>query len=247
MNAFIGSATSTSYSMPGNGVNVPLQATFKKFFNTFIGSLNNPAANSYPGAAGGTGQFPGGGFPGAQGFPQAGFPGQLPMLPSQIAGFRIQNQTSKHLKSQAFAPGSVLVDSVQPQIGTVNPFQGFAGQNGTSLTPGIFPGGGISSIGTAGQFSSFPAYQQGSGAKLPFLIMPIISLFGLLKSMLSFRKLAGYLTPEKVDKQNLNYNTYQSYLNKAYEDGNFDEPELYKNEQTIAQNNFNYSDNLQGF
>ncbi len=250
MNAFVGSATSTAYSMPsGSGVNVPLQATFKKFFTTFMGTLNNPASNNnYSGnllAGGGRGQFPGmQGFPGA-GLPgqfqgMQGFPEQFPL--NQFPTSMLQNQTTKNLKSQAFAPGSVLIDSTQS--GTINPLQGFA--TGQANVPGLFPGG-ASPLGAAGQFSSLPAFQQGlGGSKLPLLIMPFIGLVGLIKSLLSFRGLAGSLRPERVNKENLSYNGYQNYLSQAYDEGSFEEPSPYE-QRTGAQNNFNYSDNQQGF
>ncbi len=262
LGAFTGSAANAAYTHPsGSGINVPAQATFKKFFNNLISSFspqgnfsgnNTGISNQFPGLPGQLGGQAGlsNGFPGLPGqggqvgFP--GFPGQggqvgFPGLPGQVPF----NQPQHQLRQQAFAPGSVLINSAEQTIPQgpqgYAPLQGFAGQAGVPNT-GISPVNGATPFGQIGQFPQAGAIggQQSLGGKLPMLVMPIIGLFSMLKSLFGIRKMIAAQKPEVVDKENIGYNNYQSYIDEEYKDGRFDEPKAFEDQET-AENKFDYS------
>ncbi len=257
LGAFTGSAATAAYTHPtGIGINVPAQATFKKFFSNLVSSFstqgtltgNSAISNQFPGLPGQLGGRAGlsNGFPGLPGQGgQVGFPG----LPGQVPF----NQPQHELRQQAFAPGSVLINSAEQNIAQgpsqgYAPLQGFAGQAGIPNT-GLSPTNGATPFGQIGQFPQAGALggQQGFGGKLPMLVMPIIGLFSMLKSLFGIRKMIAAQRPEVVDKENTGYNNYQSYIDEEYKDGRFDEPEAFKaEEQETAENRFDYN-KLQDF
>ncbi len=236
-----GAAANTAFSQPaGNGINIPAQATFKKFFNNVMSSFNNPlngANGQFPGIQG-QGQFPGiqGQNQFSQGRAYGGFPTQ-----GQY-NFLQQNSPQRDLRNQAFAPGSVLVNSQEVTQNPVQqgfqPLQGFAGQAGIQNN-------GVNGISGA-QFppiGGFPMNNGGGGGfggKLPMLIMPFISLFGLVKNFFGLRRMTQQGQPEIVDKNATQYNSYNNYIAEEYEEGSFEEPGAYEVEKSSG-NNFDYS------
>ena len=208
-----------------------------------MSSFNSPLN----GAVGANGQFPG-----VQGqFPMQGqAPGQTPFQGGPYGGlpfpgqysFPQQNSLQRDFRNQAFAPGSVLVnspDSIQrPLQQGFQPLQGFAGQAG--IPNNGMPVNGASQLAPIGAFPMNNGSASGLTGKLPLLMMPIIGLFGLVKTLFGLRRLGQQAQPEIVDKDATQYNSYNNYVAEEYKEGGFDEPPAYEVEQNSG-NNFDYS------
>ncbi|MBI3590613.1 MAG: hypothetical protein HY094_04455 [Candidatus Melainabacteria bacterium] len=240
------SVTTTAYTNPaGYGINVPAGATFGNIFNNVLKSVSPyGGAGGMPSLGGGGfpqgvaqqgyGGFPQGlvqqgygGFPqgiaqqGYGGYPQAGGYGSVtPMAVQAFLNARNNHSISTTTRNQALAPGAVLINStLQVPAQPPNPaFQGFAGQ------AGFLGGGGLGSPSFAQNGFAQTGSQQSGGGMLQFLLVPIISLFGVVKAFFGLRKSLAGVRPVNINETETSYNGFQDYLNKAYQEGNFDEP-----------------------
>ena len=250
LQAFTGQATTAAYTNPtSNGFSTPPGAAFRNFFSTLASSFTNtPQAifqNQSPQGFGGIPSQSIQAYRNAQGQFTAG----------QYPGYA----QSPNFRAQALAPGAVVIDSLSGvqgalptqlpynqgyypnQIAQFNPLQGFAGQNGS-----ISPQPGFPSQNQFGQpFQQYaPPYgfpQQGGfgGGKLSLLIMPLIGIFGLIRSLFSLRGLVSSIKPVQVDKDNIGYkNTLTSYQTFEKQEGSFDNdyyPEEYESSNFGAE------------
>lgn len=253
-----GAATNAAYTNPsGYGISgVSPRASFKNFFGNLISSFNNsPGAvfGAPPQAYGGVSY--GGAvnaYRNAQTGFNAGFPGQI-IDTTQPRG--------RKLKAQVLAPGSVVINSignapVQPpipqglgfaaafpnQLAGLTPLQGSTGQT--------VPFGGTQAGYTQIPFgqpvpfapNGFPV--QGGFSRWSLLLMPVISLFSMVKSLFGLRNIVGSLRPVQVDKEDINFYDYQNSFNEIdRQEGSFDE--LYPEE--IETDNFDVSKLQEGF
>ena len=195
---------------------IPSQANFGQMFNSIGGGI----------------PF-GGGTPFGGGIPFGG-PSQPGIGNGALQAFQgIQNQfgnyspePTKTIKHQALAPGAVLVGSQsQPpsnqSAGGFGGLQGFAGQTNPF-------NGGVGGYGGPGQ-SYFPQYGGAGGilgglGRFQFILSPIITLVGMVKSVFGFRNQIGSMRPVNVDPNITGYNQSITYLNDSYADGGFDQP-----------------------
>lgn len=228
INSISGATATTTFSNPiGYGINnVPPQATFSNFLKTLASSLTNNSQATFG----------------------AGFPvGQSGINPASIQAYRnaqsgfIKDQRV-HNKAQAFAPGAVVVNSLNGggqqilapqaitggiapnQLSALSPLSGSTYQNSPSSFPQgqlPFPQGQLPFTGGG--------YNQGGIGKLQLLLLPLIGVFSLVKSLFGIRRFLGTIQPVKVNREDLRFYDYQaSYNDYAREEGSFDEynPEL---------------------
>ena len=246
LKAFTGSAATTAFTNPaGFGINnVPPQATFQNFFNSFSGSLNSTPQATFGGLPQGLGN---GVSPGAiQAY--RNIQGQFPGIPAGYSN-PFEGNHKRLIKAQALAPGAVEIDNLmQPPVQQApnlmpgvaaqlaslgSPLQGATFQNNPALggaSQGGFgvPQGGFGASFGQGQFPVSPAtFSQGGIGKIQFLLAPIIGLFSLVKSLFGFRRFASSLQPVKVDKNSFSFYNYQgSYNDYEPQEGSFDDYNL---------------------
>lgn len=232
LQSLAGATTTAAYTYPGGyGLNAPPQATFKNLFGTLLSSLKATPA----------GMFPSSSIPQGQGYPGVGIPyGAYQNIPGGLA---------VSSKTQAFTPGAVIVDSSysQPQIappidprvqlvGALNPLQGFAGQNLNGIqSPNQSSYTSPLQYQPAGQLG----YQQTGAGALSFFLMPILSLFGFVKSLFSMRNKTSLLAPIKIDQHNTDYfHMLDGFGNAQKEEGSFDEyyPDNYETDSLPTEN-----------
>lgn len=232
-------ATTAAFANPTGGGAGGFVSPGSAFANV-LGSLGPQAygaSGGIPGFGGGGG-FPG--FGGAQGGFPAGYGGV-----AQTYG-NAQNQRGASLIKQALRPGAVLVgsrikerDNVQAQRAAgisafaANPLQGFAGQAGGFI--GGAPqaaGGGFTT--QPGGFAFAPnGLGQGGFFSLQTILLPIMSLFGVVKSLFNFRNTVGSMQPLIVDRYDTGYYGYQQYLDRVNVEGDFEEPPPYERGNTF--------------
>ena len=245
INAISGPAMTAGFkysSAVDAGVNIPPRAAFGQFLSTLLSSFTNGSAkNSFqnqngisqknlrlnalapgsvlinsanvPAQAQMQQQYPGYSIPGQ--FPGIGFSGGSPLQGFAGQGF----------------PGAVGAQGLTGGVSGIGGAGGIGGVGGVG-----FPVGGIGGVGFN---PSFPNQQGGLG-KLMFLIGPIASVFSLLGSLFNLRKLIGSLRPVKIDTSNTNFNGSQDYIASKYQEGSFDEPAPYE------ENNSGGEFNMQG-
>lgn len=234
LNGFTGPATTSNYSVPstyypGNygGGGIPQGISFSGILGSLI---------PFGGLGGGIQQF-GGGIPGSIG----GVPQGRGILPQAINTFNNARGQGK----RAFAPGAILVNSnqalaqgqippqplgiAQNQFAALNPLQGFAGQTGIqNINPQFIQ---------PNQFAYAPNSFQGGGI-LQILLIPVMGLFGAIKSLFGLRRTLANQEPIRIDREDLGYFSYQDYVNEAYEPGQFDEPDLYEGKGFAESNDY---------
>ena len=224
------------------GRGIPSQGGFGQIFNSIQGGIPFGVGGGFPMGAG----FPaGGGTPfggGTQfgGLSQPGLIGNGALQAFQGAQNQFGNyspEPTKAIRHQALAPGAVLVgpQSQPPSSQATSGFglQGFAGQTNPFNGGGVggyggqtnpFNGGGVGGFGQ----SYFPQYAGpgilGGLGRFQFLLSPIITLVGMVKSVFGFRKQIGSIQPVTIDPNITGYNQSIAYLNDSYADSGFDEP-----------------------
>ena len=234
LNALSRSVSTTPFvNSYGGGSNIPPKAAFGKMFNTLLGAFTGNPANI---------NNPMGGYnTQAQGYGQT-----VQAYTNSIAGgqgFFNGVQTSRR---EAFSPGAVIntlevppqqmIPNSYSQVGqltaAINPLQGFANSQ-AGVTTGAIPGAVTGTFGGNG-FAQPGQYMPGPNGFMPAntgifgkwstLLMPLISLVGLVKSLFGLRGLAGSLQPVQIDKDALDYRvSLQNYDKAQHTDGSFDD------------------------
>lgn len=250
LNAFAGSIATTSYSIPSShGIqNVSGKQTFKNFFSTFTNSLGASTNPMFPPVSGGAAVAD---TPAANAYRnvQAQFTGQVPgQFISHNAG-NVRNKKGRALPPGLLVPGAVIINTGTNQFipqqqqfqGSPSPIQALVnvgapqGLQGSAIQNGSTQQGGFPLFAPNGNGPVQPQFQQSYaqggiggtaiGSLLSTVIMPIISLFGVIKSLFQVRRFLGSASPARVNPENLSYNQYQGYLDdvEASEEGSFDD------------------------
>ncbi len=170
-------------------------------------------------------------------------------------GNGVNINSNKASGREAFSPGAVISDLQMPpipqttsssyspfsQLAGINPLQGFAGQAGTNgAAPGAF---GTNSFTQQGMFPGVNGFTQPTGGfgKLSTLLMPFISLIGLVKSLFGLRGIASSEQPMNVDRNSLDYTvSLGNYQQSQNTDGSFYEGG-YWDEEAAGDNSFDSS------
>ena len=255
LNSFTSPTTVNNYSVPstyypGNygGGGIPQGINFSGLLNSLI---------PFGGSGGATQQFGGGGMQQFGGGMQQGGRGILSQAINAFTNARGQgdviNVNRNNIRKKAFAPGAILINSnqglaqgqisppqpfgiAQNQFAALNPLQGFAGQNNTQ---GINP-----QFSQPNQFAYAPNSSQGGiGGMLQMLLLPLMGVFGAIKSLFGLKRTFANQEPIKINKEDLSYFSYQDYVDKAYEPGQFDEADLYEGKGFAESNDYHTPQN----
>lgn len=154
------------------------------------------------------------------------------------------NQFMAQMPTQLGAPSSALQALIGVGGGGSAPLQGFAGQAGQAGSPqGSFGNGSASPF--PGQFlpGQGPAQATKLGGILSVFVMPLIGLFGAVKTLFQLRRTVGSMQPLRVHKDNLQYEQYNGYLDEvAQEEGSFDDYNHYiRKESDLVDDGPNYA------
>lgn len=202
-------------------------------FNQVLGGLNSPVG--FPGAT-----LPYG-APGLGTIPQAGFFG---LGPQTLQAYNnVQSKSPRqNLRNQALAPGAALISTqtqAKPPQQTIPSQQGFIGQStpfgyGNGFAPSQAFGQGAMPFGYGNAYGPSQTFGQGAMPFAPYgspflqkaqiLLFPIISLFGLVKSLFGLGRFFGIARPIKVNEEDTSYSRFTDYVSESYVPGGFDEP-----------------------
>ena len=246
-----GPLASTAYSLPSNAgaYGVPGGLTFQNFLGNLSSSMNTRPESLFPpiGPQGTNGQAAYA-YKNSQG--QSSLGGLLPQ--AQFFANSFNNPVSKNKKAKIIPPGLLTQGSAvigsEIQQAPISPLQALIGQGSPPQygQAGFSQGGAPQPLQSYSQFSQAGFFGQksgGIGGLLSTFLLPVIGLFGALKSLFGLRGFIGQLRPAKVDSNNLQYAQYHEYLSdiETNQEGSFDDYDEYSHHGNLVENDFDTS------